>query len=168
MNFRIVLVLFVVMAWVLTGCEPEEQPNPDNAKLNIVGFWTAQGGDIAPTLADTVNQMTLRFRTDSTYTMVQTTALGLSSTYSGTYSVQKLQGANDIYPFTLKQTSPVATTFKGIFEINEVIEPEELTLEYVQTLPNAGYTPPTPDYGFGSTNDGNLGTTNISRFQRVE
>jgi len=159
------LLLFLTF---FVSCEPEDIINTPNAKLDVVGFWTAGSVDIAPILADSISLMTLRFRTDSTFTITQTNIDGLITSFSGSYSVAKDNGSNDIYPIFLDRTSPINAKFAGIFEINDVIEPEELTFEMVQTMPNIGFTPPTTEFGFGSTNDGNLGTTNISRFQRVE
>lgn len=164
--FVVPVVSFLVL--LLVSCDPEEIITPDDPKLAVTGVWTAGGTDIAPLLADTITEITMRFKADSTYIIEQTHTSGLSSSSSGTYSVNKSGGVNDVYPVSLFQTLPSAATLKGIFEINEVIEPEEMTFELVQTQPNIGFTPPTPENGFGSTNEGNLGTTNISRFQRVE
>lgn len=36
--------------------------------------------------------------------------------------------------------------------------------EVVQTEPNIGSTPPTPEGGFGSTNGGAIGDINIQKF----
>lgn len=158
----------VLLLLIIVGCEPEEIITPDNPKLDIEGIWTAGGADIAPILADTLTLITLRFKADSTYIIELSNTSGLLTALSGTYSVHKSSGVNDIYPLSLHQTLPFAAELMGIFEINEVIEPEELTFEYIQTLPDLGYTPPTAESGFGSTNNGNWGTNNINRFQRVE
>jgi len=166
-RFSFLPVLAVVLL-LMVSCDPEEIITPDDPKLAITGVWTAGGTDIAPLLADSITQITMRFKADSTYIIEITNSSGLNSSSSGIFSVDKDGGLNDIYPVSLSQTLPSGATLKGIFEINEVIEPEEMTFELVQTTPNIGFTPPTAGDGFGSTNNGDLGTTNISRFQRVE
>lgn len=165
---KIIFLATSLMITLFISCEPDEIINEPDPKLNVVGLWSAGSVDIAPVLADSISSVVIRFRTDSTFTITQTNTDNLIVSYSGTYSIDKEGKSSDIYPITLNKTSPATGQYIGIFEINEIIEPEEMTLEIVQTIPNIGLTQPYPEFGFGSTNNGDLGTTNISRFQRIE
>jgi hypothetical protein len=63
----------------------------------------------------------------------------------------------------LTQTSPYAATAEGIYQVDG----DTLTYEVVQTQPDYGFLPPTPETGFGSTSGTGLNPgDNIQIYRR--
>ena len=65
---------------------------------------------------------------------------------------------------TVNQSSPAALTSEGIFEVTD----NTMKYEIVQTSPDISAVPPTAAAGFGSTNGGALGESNVQVYERVE
>lgn len=127
--------------------------------------YQSSGSDVAPLLSAFfgADSIYARFNLDNTYLVEQYDTNSVLITFTGTFS-QTESNIDGIWDITLNQSSPSALTAVGIFEINNTT----LTYEVVQTDPDIGAIPPTASAGFGSSNGGQLGTTNIQVFQEIE
>jgi hypothetical protein len=133
-------------AWVDTG------PEDTAAEQGLVGKWLSEGSDISELFAGApfeYTSITARFKDDDSYKVVGSTAGGDSYTFSGTYVIDSSTSPGSI---TLSQTQPSTSTAEGIF----LVEGDTLTYEIVQVDPDYGYSPPTPEGGFGSTSGPNM------------
>lgn len=134
----------------------------------IVGTWVSAGSDVAVLLSYyfAVDSIVAVFKADQTYEVKQYSGGGTSpSLLSGTY-VQSASSTGAIWTITADQTSPSTLTSTGIFEINTDASPNSMQYEIVQSTPDIGAVAPTPAGGFGSTNAGALGTSNIQVYKR--
>jgi len=125
--------------------------------------WQSSGANVAPLLVALFNTDSIyaEFNGDFTYKVEQYDADGAKVELSGTYT-QAESTVADIWTITVNQTSPAAIVAEGIFQIID----DQMKYEIVQTDPPAG-TPPTPEMGFGSTNGGALGDTNVQTYLRL-
>ena len=83
--------------------------------------------------------------------------------FTGTYVISKSTTGN-IWTITCNQELPYTAVASGIFEIKT--SPDLLWYEVVQTSGTQN-VPPTPAAGFGSSNGGTLGVSNIQKYVRV-
>lgn len=129
--------------------------NPDDSDNNqteqsITGSWRSEGDNVAPLLqASGVAWVDATFKSDGTYTTQVGDTAGKTYDLAGTYSVD-----TSTLPGTIiaNQTSPFAATAEGIWQVDG----STLTYEVAQTSPDKGFTPPTPEEGFGSTKGTNV------------
>ncbi len=116
----------------------------------ITGTWLSEGDDISDLLAaGGFVKITATFKGDGTYTTDATDSRGTTYNLAGTYTVD-----TTTLPGTLvaNQTTPTAVTAEGIWQVNG----DTLLYEVAQTSPDKGFTPPTPQGGFGSTTGPNV------------
>jgi len=139
------------------------------ANKGIIGSWYSSGDNVAPLLVTyfQVDSIYADFKDDKTY-LVEQYNIGNTSgiadvIFTGTYTVTK-SNVGEIWKIDLTQEAPYAAEAAGIFEIKK--SPEVLWYEVVQTSGTQN-TPPTPDEGFGSSNGGSLGLTNIQKYIRI-
>ena len=135
--------------------------------VGIYGTWISEGANVAPLLFSLFGTARIEatFNSNGSYEVVQTDTSGASLTLSGTFTMTK-SSVDNIFEITVDQTSPAALTSIGIFEIYSDSSPFTMKYEIVQTSPDIGATPPTPAAGFGSTNGGLLGTSNVQTYVR--
>lgn len=137
--------------------------------LGIIGEWYSSGDNVAPLLVTyfTVDSIYAEFKADNTYEVEQYNIGNTSGTpdliFTGTFVIEK-SGVDEIWTIDITQELPYAATSGGIFEIKT--SPEILWYEVVQ-ISGTQNVPPTPEDGFGSTNGGAFGTTNIQKFIRM-
>ncbi|MEZ4907780.1 MAG: hypothetical protein R2771_09135 [Saprospiraceae bacterium] len=139
-------------------------------QIGIIGKWLSEGDNVAPLLVNyfSVEKVYATFNANKTYEVNQfnvgneTTTPDL--TYSGTYTMTE-SGTGNIWTIVCNQEVPFAAEASGIFEI--VADPEVLWYEVVQTTGTQN-VPPTPEAGFGSSNNGSLGTLNIQKYVRID
>lgn len=113
----------------------------------LVGTWLSEGENVAALLAgDPFNivSVTATFGGDGSYTVVSVDDGGQSGTLTGTYGADE---STDPATIVLSQATPYTATAEGIYAISGAT----LTYEVVQTQPDYGYAPPTPESGFGTT-----------------
>lgn len=113
--------------------------------LAIVGDWVSEGDDISPLLAEygDVVRVDATFGANGSLVATALDGDGESTEYVSTYdAVAGSPGA-----ITVTQTSPYAATSEGIWQV----EGDVLTYEVIQVTPDYGYSPATPESGFGST-----------------
>lgn len=119
---------------------------------SIVGTWLSEGDNISALFAgDPFNYVaiTSTFNEDLSYTASATDNEGGSNALSGTYTVDTSTSPGTI---VLEQASPYTATASGIWQI----EGDTMTYEVVQTEPDYGFVPPTPESGFGTTSGPNI------------
>ncbi len=137
--------------------------------LGIIGQWYSSGDNVAPLLVTyfDVDSVYAHFMDNNTYQVEQYNIGNTSGTpdltFTGTYAIEK-STEGEIWTIEIIQELPYAATSEGIFEIKQ--SPEVLWYEVVQTSGTQN-TPPTPEEGFGSSNGGTLGDTNIQKFLRI-
>lgn len=126
--------------------------------------WQSSGANVAPLLVAIFNTDSIyaQFNGDHTYLVEQYDNVGAKVELTGTYT-QALSSVADIWTIVINQTTPTAITAEGIFQITA----DTMKYEIVQTDPPAG-TAPTPELGFGSTNGGALGTSNVQTYVRID
>ncbi|MFC1852319.1 hypothetical protein ACFL27_19145 [candidate division CSSED10-310 bacterium] len=164
----IALFMFALM-FVCVSCGDDDDDDNDNTQQEeIVGKWLSSGDDVSVLLASLgFVSIGAQFNENNTYTVDATDNQGAVTQFVGTYVVAKSSVGN-IYTITLSQSSPTVLTSEGIYEIDSSTDPDEMMYEIVQTSPDIGATPPTPDGGFGSTNGGALGDMNVQKYIRIE
>jgi hypothetical protein len=135
----------------------------------IIGKWYSSGDNVAPLLVASFNVDSIyaSFKDDGTYIVEQYNVGNTSSTpdfiFSGTYTIEK-SNVGEIWNIEIAQQEFYAANASGIFEIKA--NPEVLWYEVVQTSGTQN-VPPTPTDGFGSSNGGTLGVSNVQKFIRI-
>ena len=143
--------------------------DPMAQNLGIIGKWLSEGDNVAPLLVTyfKVDHIIAEFKADFTYEVQQFNTGNETTTpdliFSGTYSISK-STTGEIWTIDIAQEQPYAATASGIFEVKT--SPEVLWYEVVQTSGTSN-TPPTPEAGFGSSNNSTLGTSNIQKYVRI-
>lgn len=132
----------------------------------LQGEWQSSGTNVAPLLVGffNVDSIYANFSTNSTYVVHQFDVDGVMTTLEGTYA-QSESNVDGIWNITVNQTSPVAFTSSGIFQVTSGT-PDEMRYEIV--VEDGVNVPPTPEDGFGSSNAGALGDSNIQTYLRID
>lgn len=139
------------------------------ADLGIIGRWQSSGDNVAPLLTTYfyVDSISAEFKADLTYEVHQFSNGNTSSTpdviFNGTFTLER-SGVDNIWNIVITQDLPYSADVSGIFEIKA--SPEMLWYEVVQTSGTQNI-PPTAAAGFGSTNGGAFGMTNIQKYVRL-
>jgi hypothetical protein len=115
------------------------------SKQDILGSWLSEGENVCALFqASGFTKIVAGFSKDGTSTATVTDTKGKSYDFTGTYTIDTSTNPGTI---EVKVISPVQATSAGIWQIDG----DTLTYEVAQVLPDKGFTPPTPDSGFGST-----------------
>ncbi len=135
------------------------------ANLGIVGEWYSSGDNVAALLSlyFNVDSLYALFRADQTYLVESYDPDGVKTEYLGTYT-QAQSDVDGIWTIVLNQSAPSSVTSEGIFGFYFDETAYDMMYEVVQTEPDLGNSPPTPDGGFGSSNGGALGDINIQKY----
>lgn len=155
----------------ITGLSQDETAD-FTAKDGIVGVWLSAGTNVAPLLnvifagSGGVDSIYATFNTDKSYTVRQVNGDATVISYAGTYSNSKSSVGN-IYTIVTNQTAPSVATSEGIYEIDRTQSPHTMQYEIVLTSGTQNVAP-TPSGGFGSTNGGAFGTTNVQNYIRIQ
>jgi len=132
-----------------------------------VGDWLSEGDNVAVILSTWFNIDSVRvaFHEDNTTDLsLHDTVTESWTDNTGNYLVTE-SDEGDIHSIYISYTGGPIFEQEGIIRVVEG-SPDVLTLEVVQTVPDIGATPLTPDDGFGA--DPNLGTTNIQTYVRED
>lgn len=161
---------FVLVAFSMLAISCDKEDDKDDtpttpAKVGIQGEWQSSGTDVAPLLVGLLGTDSIyaNFKTDLSYVVEQFDTSGAKLTFTGVY-VQTKSGVGDIYNIELNQSTPSAIVAEGIFEVSGTT----MKYEVVQTSPSIGFAPPTASGGFGSTDGGSIGNSNVQTFQEIE
>jgi hypothetical protein len=169
MTIKLLIVLLATLALLnFVACSDDDDDNggtnpPPTTEDPWVGQWLSAGDNVAPLLVAVFNYDSVRVWMNEDQTVRLDTHVdgGAWTTLNGTYSVTESASGN-VHSIEL-----VYPAFEqgGIIEITDG-SPDQMRLEVVQTVPDIGAVPRTPDSGFGS--DPALGTTNIQVYVREE
>jgi len=130
-----------------TDADTDTDTDTDADVQDIVGSWVSEGSDLAPLLSgEPFNYASIHASFDAAgaYTVTATDQDGQSGTLQGTFVTSTATTPGTI---TLTQSAPYTATAQGIWQVAAGV----LTYEVVQVDPDYGFTAPTPDAGFGST-----------------
>lgn len=182
MRSKLSIIFLLIMGLAIFSMSCGDDDDDDNGTNptdpeGIVGQWISAGDDVAPLLdiifagSGGVDSVYAEFSADNTYWVRQVNGDGTDSELTGTYTTTESNvtdsGGNTIYSITIQQTAPYTADVSGIYSIDEDANPDRLTYEVVQTSGTSNIAP-TPETGFGSTNQGAFGTQNIQMYNRTE
>lgn len=128
------------------GVPPATSDSGAPADDGIVGRWVSEGSDRSPLFAAEpfdYASVVAAFAAGGDYVVTSTDAEGAAYVLTGTY----VAAPGEPGTVTLTQAEPYPATAEGIW----AVEGDTLTYEVVQTVPDYGFSPPTPGGGFGST-----------------
>lgn len=130
----------------------------------LPGAWRSEGGDLSELFSgDPFNYawVEAEFGTDGDYVVTSADQGGAEYVLTGTYTVDEATTPGTV---VLTQTEPYEATAEGIWQVDGDV----LTYEVVQTDPDYGFAPPTPEAGFGSTAGPGLSSgANVQRYRRL-
>ena len=131
-----------------------------NTEQNIVGDWLSEGDNLSG-LFNGISKVEAHFKANLSYTASATATNGAVYDFAGTYTVDTSTLPCGI---TASQTSPQITTAVGIWQVDG----NTMRYEVAQTSPDQGFSPPTPEGGFGSTSGPNVDPgVNIQTYVRM-
>jgi hypothetical protein len=174
MKKLLVLSILFSFALLIVSCSKDDntvEPTPTPTD-ELVGVWLSTGSNVAPLLntifagSGGVDSIFATFNADKSYTVRQVNGDSTVINYAGTYTNDKSSVGN-IYTITTNQTSPSVATSEGIYEINSTPSPSTMQYEIVLTSGTQNVAP-TPAGGFGSTNGGAFGNTNVQNYIRIQ
>ncbi len=151
----------------ITDLAEDDSDNSFKA-IGIFGTWVSEGADVAPLLAVpplNVVKITATFNTNNTYTVIQKDNQGAEIELAGTFTTKR-SSVSGIFDIIVDQTQPTPLTVTGIYQIDWLKSPFTMKYEVLVTTPDYGLIPPTAEGGFGSSNSGALGETNIQKYVR--
>ncbi len=170
-TLKLLLVLLAALALIsFAACSDDDDDNGDNGGTDPtvpdpwIGSWLSAGDNVAPILqGDPFNLDSVRVHLDEdqVVTLEQHVEGGAWTTLTGTYQVIESE-SGDVHSITIDYS---AFAQEGIIEVVEGT-PDVMRLEAVQTEPDYGFVPRTPETGFGS--DPLYGDTNIQTYVRIQ
>jgi len=160
------LTLFVILAFVFSfsACSSsDDNPVAGDDTPAWVGTWMSAGTDVAPILVAVFNYDSVKvvMNVDNTITLSTHIAGGAWADLPGVYTITE-SATGEVHSISINYT---AFEQEGIIQIIEGT-PDRMKLEVVQTVPDIGAVPRTPDSGFGS--DATLGDYNIQYYNRID
>jgi hypothetical protein len=149
--------------------EATQSATVDLVNLGIIGAWYSSGDNVAVLLSAyfNVDSIYAMFNADQTYVVESYDTDGVMTEYLGTYT-QETSEVNGIWTIVLNQSSPSSLTSEGIFGFFLDETTFDMKYEVVQTEPDLGNAPPTPEGGFGSSNGGQLGDANVQNYLKID
>jgi hypothetical protein len=149
--------------------EATQSATVDLVNLGIIGAWYSSGDNVAVLLSAyfNVDSIYAMFNADQTYVVESYDTDGVMTEYLGTYT-QETSEVNGIWTIVLNQSSPSSLTSEGIFGFFLDETTFDMKYEVVQTEPDLGNAPPTPEGGFGSSNGGQLGDANVQKYLKID
>ncbi len=167
MNSRFNLLIALSISFLLGACNLT--PNLEETETNLIkldGVWQSESSNLASNVRNQLQKRTLQIYQDFSYSLIDADYTSNISVAKGTFDFEEGIDMKGVSPVTIHQTYPNPITYKGIVEINMDVEPMEMTLEYVQVFPSqeVALAPPVATQGFGSTDNFNLGISNVQKF----
>jgi hypothetical protein len=164
--FLILLARVAMLSFVACSDDDDDDDNGNTNPPEVdawVGQWLSAGDNVAPILVAVFNYDSVRvwMNEDQTVRLDTHVAGGAWSTVEGVYTVTE-SASGDVHAVELVYS---AVSQEGIIEVTEG-SPDVLRLEAVQTVPDIGAVPRTPETGFGS--DPTLGDANIQTYVREQ
>lgn len=161
-------MIAILATAVLFSCEKDDDDTAPTTGDGILGEWYSSGDNVAPLLVTyfSVDSIYVKFNDNQTYLVESYDVDGVMTEYTGTY-VQTPSEVGNIYTIELNQSDPYAAVSEGIFEVTMGEAGYDMKYEVVQVQPDVGNSAPTPEDGFGSSNGGELGTTNVQKYLKL-
>lgn len=169
MTLKNALMLMMILSLVgLVACSDDDDDD-SNGGTNPpvpdpwIGSWLSAGDDVAPILVAFAGYDSVRVTYNENQTIVletHTEDTGWATT-NGIYTVTETSGSD------INQIDIDYTVFEqaGIMQV-WTASPDSMYLEVVQTVPDIGAAPVTPEGGFGS--DPTLGDLNIQKYRKLD
>lgn len=143
-----------------SDADGDTDTDTDSDADTLVGAWLSEGDDLSELFAPYYTKITADFAADGSYLVVATDTDGGSTDFIGTWTDDT---STDPATIQLVQTSPSNATSEGIY----AVDGDVLTYEVVIVTPSYGYTPPTPEGGFGSSSGPRLDPgVNVQTYRR--
>jgi len=163
--FLILLAMVAMMSFVACS-DDDDDDNGGTTPPEVdawVGQWLSEGANVAPILVAVFNYDSVRVWLNDDQTVRLDTHVdgGAWSSINGTYVVTESATGN-VHSIELIYA---AFSQEGIIDVTDGT-PDVLRLEAVQTIPDIGAVPRTPETGFGS--DATLGDANIQTYVREQ
>lgn len=166
---KLLLLLVIAGSVFFTSCKDDETTtDPVVQKDPIIGTWISTGTNVAPLLntifaaVGGIDTVYATFNENNSYIVKQVNKNKTSLTYEGTYSLTK-SASGTIHKISIVQSKPSAATNEGIYQIVSTSTPNTMKYEVV-LMSGTQNVAPTPEKGFGSTNGGAFGTTNVQNY----
>lgn len=163
--FKLFITLFITV--LLASCNLT--PNLEEVETDLIqfdGVWQSESSNLASNVRGELQKRTLQIYQDFSYSLTDVDYDSQVTMTKGVFDFEEGIDMKGVSAVTIHQTHPKSVTYQGIVEINTDVEPMEMTLEYVQTFPSQemALAPPIAEEGFGSTDDFNLGISNVQKF----
>ena len=166
MTYAMYLALIIGLV-ALGACSDDDDDNNGGGTDPVVpdawvGTWLSAGDDVAPILVAIFDYDSVRvtYNDDNTIVLESHPAGGAWTALNGVYTVTESQDS-EIDAVAINYT---AFEQEGIVQVFPA-SPDSMFLEVVQTVPDIGAAPLTPEDGFGA--DPTLGTANIQIYRKV-
>ena len=162
---QLILIMLLIsgILFMVSCSEDEESATEPTPTPEWVGTWLSAGTNVAPLLVALFQYDSVRV--EMTEDLIVRThshvADGAWSTVEGTYKITKSE-SGDVHSAEFYYA---AFDQAGIIQITDGT-PKTMMLEVVQTRPDIGAVPRTPDSGFGS--DPQLGVLNIQNYVKED
>ncbi|KAA3663437.1 MAG: hypothetical protein DWQ10_00145 [Calditrichaeota bacterium] len=158
---RLLAVLIILSSFVMfMACDEDSGngTNDDDDQKAWVGTWLSTGTNVAPILVTVFTYDSVRVTIGSDMTVKTESHVkdGAWTSVEGVYTVTESE-SGDVHAVEFVYA---AFSQAGIMQVTG----DNMQLEVVQTIPDIGATPRTPDTGFGS--DAALGVLNIQKYVR--
>lgn len=157
------MMLILVVSFTACSSSDDNPTGGEDETPAWVGTWLSAGADVAPILVAVFNYDTVKVTMDEDDTVLLEfhVADGAWGAVPGVYTVTE-SASGDVHSILLSYTG--AFDQAGIVQIIEG-SPDRMKLEAVQTVPDIGAVPRTPESGFGS--DAGLGDLNIQWYSKI-
>lgn len=170
MTLKNALMLMMILSLVgLAACSDDDDDSNGGTTPPVpdpwIGSWLSAGTDVAPILVAFAGYDSVRVTYNDNQTILletHTEATGWGS-QNGIFTVTENDGT-DITTVHIEYTNP-SFTQDGIMQV-WTATPDSMYLEVVQTVPDIGAAPVTPEGGFGS--DPDLGVLNIQKYRKLD
>lgn len=162
---KLIYLLMVLLSLSFAACSEDDDngTDPVDDAKPWVGTWLSADANVAPILVSLFKYDSVRvvMNEDKTVSLESHVIDGAwTPATSGVYQITESSSGN-VHTIKLSYN---AFDQEGIIEVTTG-NPDTMKLEAVQTTPDIGATPRTPDTGFGS--DPALGAFNIQNYVRV-
>ena len=166
---KLLLLLVVAGSMLLTSCKKDDSTTEPTVQADpMIGTWISAGTNVAPLLnvifasVGGIDTVYATFNANNSYAVKQVNKNKSVINYGGTYSLTK-SSTGTIHKISINQTTPSVATNEGIYEIVTTATPNTMKYEVV-LMSGTQNVAPTPTAGFGSTNGGAFGTTNVQNY----
>ena len=166
LTYAMYLALMIGLV-VLGACSDDDDDDGGGGTTPVVpdaweGTWLSAGADVAPILVSlfAYDSVRVTFNDDNTVVLESHPADGAWSTLNGVYTVTE-SANSEIDAIAINYT---AFEQEGIIQV-WAANPDSLYLEAVQTVPDIGAVPLTPEDGFGA--DPTLLHFNIQKYRKI-